>query len=451
MSRNKPLVAVVDDEEDILQTLRAVLKKHYSVLTFSDPAKALREFESADVDILLLDVKMPSFDGLYFLKKIKGLFPDIEVIMLTAVGDSKTAIASMKAGAYDYINKPFDVEELKASIEKALEKRCLAKENRAYRAACDGSFCEIIGNSDVMNQLFDLVTKIAPTDSTVLINGETGSGKELVARAIHKNSKRAEKPFVAVNCAAIPENLFETELFGHEKGSFTGAFERRTGKFEHADGGTIFLDEIGCLSMAMQAKLLRVLQENEISRVGASEPVKIDARVICATNMDLAAMVRKGAFRQDLFYRLNVIPVDVPPLRERGEDVIVLFYGFMERFNKKFGKRIAGATAQFLDALKSYDWPGNVRELENAAERIVALSQTESADISELPLEIRKRKTVRMPLNEMLDQYESDYIMKALDITSGNQSKAASILKIDRSTLISKMKKHSIQTQTAND
>jgi len=328
MAKIKSLVAVVDDEDDILQTVRTVLKKDYSILTFSDPEKALRELESADADVLLLDIKMPRIDGLSFLKKAKTLFPDTEVIMLTAVGDSRTAISSMKAGAYDYINKPFDVEELRASIEKALEKRSLAKENRAYRASCDGAFCEIIGSCDVMKRLFELVAKIAPTDSTVLINGETGSGKELVARAIHKSSKRSAKPFVAVNCAAIPENLFETELFGHEKGSFTGAFERRTGRFEHADGGTIFLDEIGCLSMAMQAKLLRVLQEGEISRVGASDPLKIDVRVICATNMDLMSMVKKGTFRQDLFYRLNVIPVFVPPLRDRGMILPCFFTDF---------------------------------------------------------------------------------------------------------------------------
>lgn len=444
MTKTKPLIAVVDDEEDILQTVRAVLKKDYSVLPFSDPEKALRELEPADVDILLLDIKMPSIDGLSFLKKVKVFSPDTEVIMLTAVGDSKTAISAMKAGAYDYLNKPFEVEELRASIEKALEKRCLAKENRAYRAACDGSFCEIIGNSDVMKELFELVSKIAPTDSTVLINGETGSGKELVARAIHKSSNRAAKPFVAVNCAAIPENLFETELFGHEKGSFTGAFDRRTGRFEHADGGSIFLDEIGCLSTAMQAKLLRVLQEGEISRVGASEPIKIDTRVICATNMDLLVMVKKGAFRQDLFYRLNVIPVCVPPLRVRDDDIAVLFYGFLERFNKKFGKKITGASDKFLEALKSYDWPGNVRELENTAERIVALSGGGVLEVADLPADIRNRRASDIPLNEILDKCESQHLLEALSLTDWNQSKAAEILRIDRSTLISKMKKHSL-------
>ncbi len=441
MAKTKFLVAVVDDEEDILKTVRAVLKKDYSVLTFSDPEIAIRELEPADADVLLLDIKMPSIDGLSFLKRIKGSSPDTEVIMLTAVGDSRTAIGAMKAGAYDYINKPFDVEDLKAAIEKALEKRALAKENKAYKAACDAAFCQILGNSGAMKKLFDLVAKVAPADSTVLITGETGSGKELIARAIHKNSKRDARPFVAVNCAAIPESLFETELFGHEKGSFTGAFERRIGRFEHADGGTIFLDEIGCLSAPMQAKFLRVLQENEITRVGAADPVKIDARVICATNMDLFEMVKRGVFRQDLYYRLNVIPINIPPLRERDDDIIIIFRAFLERFNKKFGKDVS-ASAEFIEALKSYDWPGNVRELENTAERVVALSCGKVLLIDDLPSDIRNKRISDIPLNEILDKCESEHLLQALSLTDWNQSKAAEVLRIDRSTLISKMKKH---------
>ncbi|MFA5104986.1 MAG: sigma-54 dependent transcriptional regulator [Candidatus Margulisiibacteriota bacterium] len=451
MAKIKPLIAVVDDEDDILRTIKAVLKNDYNVATFQDPQKAFSTILSLNADILLLDIKMPSFNGIDFLRAIKKDIPDLEVIVVTAMGDSKNAISAMKLGAYDYINKPFDVEELKVAIEKALGKRCLAKENRAYRAAYEGSFYEIIGGSDVMKKLFELVAKIAPADSTVLITGETGSGKELVARAVHKSSKRAAKPFVAVNCAAIPENLFETELFGHEKGSFTGAFERKTGRFEYADGGTIFLDEIGCLSTALQAKLLRVLQEGEISRVGGSGPVKIDVRVICATNMDLFTMVKRGAFRQDLFYRLNVIPVNVPALRERGDDITVLFYGFLDRFNKKFGKNITRVSAQFIEALKSYNWPGNVRELENTAERIAALSCGEVLEIEDLPADIRNRRASNIPLNEILDKCESQHLLEALSLTGWNQSKAADILKIDRSTLISKMKKHSIQPQPTNN
>ena len=298
-----------------------------------------------------------------------------------------------------------------------------------------------------MRELFDLISRVAPADSTVLITGETGSGKELVARAIHRSSNRSGSPFVAVNCAAIPENLFETELFGHEKGSFTGAMERRIGRFEYADGGTIFLDEIGCLSAPMQAKLLRVLQEDEIVRVGGTEPVKIDARVICATNADLAGSVKKKLFRDDLFYRLNVIPVPVPALRQRGEDIILIFHHFLERFNKKFGKRIRSVSNDLINAISTYPWPGNVRELENVAERMVALAQMDSLDLRDLPSEIKSKEEIKVPLNDILDGYEAEYIIKALSITDGNQSKAADLLRIDRSTLISKMKKHSISSR----
>jgi two-component system, NtrC family, response regulator AtoC len=443
MSSSKPLVVVVDDEEDILRTIRTVLKSDHRVVAFSDPDKAIAELGSLDAEVLLLDIKMPSIDGISFLNRVKKDIPDLEVIMLTAVGDSRTAINAMKAGAYDYINKPFDVEELRTSIQKALEKRGLTKENNALKAACDGAFCEMIGNSAVMKSLFELVSRVAPTDSTVLITGETGSGKELVARAIHKGSRRSAKPFVAVNCAAIPDNLFETELFGHEKGSFTGALDRRIGRFEHADGGTIFLDEIGCLSTAMQAKLLRVLQEGEITRVGASMPVKIDSRVICATNLDLLSMVKKGSFRQDLYYRLNVIPVGVPPLREREGDIAALFCRFVDRFNKKFGKSLV-PSGQSLEVLNKYDWPGNVRELENTAERAVALSCGPVLNASDLPQEVRNKKICDIPLNELLDKCESQHLLEALSATDWNQCKAAEALRIDRSTLISKMKKHSL-------
>lgn len=435
----------VDDEKDILETLKTVLKPSYNVLSFTDPQDALAKIFSKNIDLVLLDIKMPSVDGISVLRKIKSIEPNPEVIMVTAMGDSKNATSAMKLGAYDYINKPFDVEELKEVIKKALDKRALLKENLAYKSSSESLETEIIGKSPVMKDLFETISKIAGTDSTVLITGETGSGKEMVAKAIHKNSRRANKPLVAVNCAAIPENLFESELFGHERGAFTGALDRRIGKFEFADNGTIFLDEIGCLPFPMQAKLLRILQDGEVCRVGSSEPISIDTRVICAANVDLLDLAKKGAFREDLYYRLNVIPVKAPSLRERGEDIILLFHYFLDRCNKKFSKNINGVTDEVLLALKKHPWTGNVRELENLVERLVVLAQGEKIDIVDLPAEFGKRGDfLNLSLDDANGQFEADYIRRALRITGGNQSKASEILKIDRTTLISKMKKYSI-------
>jgi len=444
MATKKPHILVVDDDEDILKTISAVLKDDYKISVSSNPIETLKIISSKDIDLMLLDIKMPKMDGITLLRKVKESSPLIEVIMLTAVGDIKTAINAMKEGAYDYINKPFDVEELKLSIEKALEKRSILKENLAYKANYESNYCDIIGSSKKMKALFETIEKIAPTDSTVLIVGETGTGKEMIAKAIHKKSKRSSRPFIAVNCAAIPENLFETELFGHEKGSFTGAFEKKIGKFEYASDGTIFLDEIGCLPLPLQAKLLRVLQENEVTRVGGNEPIPINTRLICATNMDLFEMSKKGEFRQDLYYRLNVIPINVPPLRERDDDIVHIFHNFVERFSKKFGKKVV-ISQDLIDAIKKYNWPGNVRELENTAERIVAMASDKILKAEDFFFGLNKEIFAIEPLNDFIEKEESEYIKKVLVLSDWNQTRAAESLKIDRSTLISKIKKYSIK------
>ncbi|MCX5749898.1 MAG: sigma-54 dependent transcriptional regulator [Candidatus Saganbacteria bacterium] len=446
MSKPRPLIAAVDDEEDILKTINTVLKPTYNVTAFSSPEDALKKIPPLNVDAVLLDIKMPKMDGITFLKKLKKTDPEVPVIILTALSDSRTAVNAMKEGAYDYINKPFDADELKLVIEKALEKRTLEKENRAYREISKESFEDIIGTSEPMRKVFGLIEKIAPSDSTVMITGETGSGKEMVAKAIHRKSNRKNKLFVAVNCAAVPENLFESELFGHERGSFTGALERHIGKFELADGGTIFLDEVGCLPYPMQAKLLRVVQESEVQRIGGSKATKIDIRIICATNADLKDSVKKGTFREDLFFRLNVIPVDVPPIRSRTQDIPLLLEYFLGRFNKRSNKRIKAFTPQAINILKGYYWPGNVRELENAVERLVVLSSKDIIDAGDLSFNIIDKHDipVQMRLEDAVGHFERDHLTKIFLKAGCIQSKAAKMLGIDRSTLISKLKKYDI-------
>ena len=445
MTKAKPIIAAIDDEKNILLTIKSVLKPYYTVLTYNDANEAVKNIAIKNISAVLLDIKMPKADGISILKKIKEEDPMLDVIMLTAMDDSKNAIAAMKAGAYDYILKPFDTEHLRATIENALEKRALVKENLAYKSADEALYPEIIGSSLVMQSLFETISKVAEVDSTVLITGETGTGKELVAKAIHRQSKRRNKPFVAVNCAAIPENLFESELFGHERGSFTGAFERKIGTCEFADGGTIFLDEVACLPYPMQAKLLRVLQEGEITRVGNSEAIPVDVRVICAANADMKDLIEKGLFRQDLFYRLNVIPVMIPPLRERGDDILLISEHSLAKYCRKFRKKISGFTESAKILLKKHVWPGNVRELENLLERIVVLSKSDKVDVADFPQDFTgDTKLEGLSLVKATEKCESNLIKNTLKKTGGNQSKTAQLLKIDRTTLISKMKKYEL-------
>ena len=445
MVHSKPVVLAVDDEKDILETIKAVLKGSCTVEVCSDPKAALIKFGASSFDVVLVDIRMPSMDGISFLKKAKQIRGDSEFIVITALSDAKTATSAMKEGAYDYISKPFDSAELKLLVLKAYEKKMLASRDRAFSQMSSREYQNMIGASPQMEAVFSSIETVAAADSPVLITGETGCGKELIAKAIHKRSRRANKAFVALNCAAVPENLFESELFGHERGSFTGALERHIGKFELSDGGTLFLDEIGCLSLAMQAKLLRALQEGEITRVGGREVVGVDIRLVTATNSQITAMIQEGTFRLDLYYRINVIPITDPPLRERKDDVGLLAAHFLCSLNKKTGKNIRAFSREVMDMLRAYYWPGNVRELQNVVERLVVLSKTDIIDKNDLPSEIRLNVIgSKMPLEKACSGFEQDCIRRALDHFGGNQSKAARFLEVDRTTLISKMKKYSM-------
>ncbi len=438
----KPRVLVVDDEESLLKTYKSILKKHYEVITVNNGPKALDVLSSSNFSLAILDIMMPSMDGLELLRKIKELNPGIEVIMATAVKDIKSAVKAIKLGAYDYISKPFEIEELLGVVKKTLEKKDLVQENIYLKQTLKekDAFCDLIGKTPVMRSVFDLIKQVAPSNSTVLITGESGTGKEIVAKAIHKQSLRAKKPFVAVNCAAIPESLIESEVFGFERGAFTGAGERKLGKFELADGGTLFLDEIGCMNEAMQAKLLRFLQDGTIEKVGGKTTLKVDVRIISATNLDLEQAIKKGKFREDLFYRLNVIPIHLPPLRDRRQDIPLFLDYFLDLFSKETKKAIKKLDAAALKILKNYNWPGNVRELQNLVERVVVLSK-ERVQLSaqDIPLLQAGSKEIT-PLKESVRQFEKEQITKALLKAGNNQTKAAQLLGINRTTLIEKMK-----------
>ena len=375
---------------------------------------------------------------------------DTDVIMITAMNTVSYAVEAIKRGAYDYITKPFDIEAIQETIDKVLEKRRLAQENIYLREEIEKKyqFEKIVGRSDGIREVFSMITSVARSESTVLIEGESGTGKELVARAIHNLSPRKNKLFVPVNCAAIPENLLESELFGHERGAFTGAFERKLGKFEIADEGTLFLDEVSSLPLSMQGKLLRVLQEREIERVGGVEPIAVNVRIISASNLDLKKMISEEKFRKDLFFRLNVIPVFVPPLRERREDIPLLAEHFLDLYNREFGKKIKGFSRDAVEALTNYPWPGNVRELQNLVERLVVLAKSDVISEDHIPKEIldpesglSEEEIINLPFREAQIKFESAFIKKALTKAGGSKSKAAKMLGIHRNTLLNLEKK----------
>ena len=442
-------ILVVDDEPAIQGTLRAVLEDEgYRVTTAGAGAEAIRLVTDEAPDLVFLDIWMPGMDGLETLAELKRVRPEATVIMISGHGTIETAVKATRLGAYDFIEKPMSLEKTLVSVTRALEHGRLERENASLRARLDVR-TEIIGDSEPIRALREAIATAAPTSGRVLIHGENGSGKELVARAIHALSGRREAPFVEVNCAAIPEELIESELFGHERGAFTGAVARRRGKFETADGGTLFLDEIGDMSLKTQAKVLRALEEQVVERVGGREPIKVDVRVIAASNRDLPAFIAQGGFREDLFYRLNVIPIDVPPLRHRRDDIPALIEHFIAVFSAENGKRLKSMSAEALAYFLAYEWPGNVRELRNMVERLVIMTTGDVIGPDDLPAPLRPKDAasgVEGPrsLKDARDAFERAYILAELRANDWNMTRTAERLGIERSHLYRKIKTYGI-------
>ncbi len=440
-------ILIVDDELILRESLAAWLERDgHDVVAVASGEEGLRLIEEESFDIVFLDIKLEGMDGLQVLKEIRKIDPDIKVLMITAYGSISTAVEAMKLGASDYLLKPFEPEELSMLIEKILRQRACELENQYLKEEIREKtrFESLIGQSQAMQEVFSLIEKVAPMESTVLITGETGTGKELVARAIHSHSKRKHGPFVALNCGAIPEHLMESELFGHEKGAFTDARQQRRGKIELAMGGTLFLDEIGEISPRMQVDLLRVLQEKVFYRIGGSKPIHVDCRIVAATNRDLKRAVEEGKFREDLYYRLNVITIHVPPLRERKEDIPLLAKHFLMKFARETNKHIERISREAMDLMMLYDWPGNVRELQNAIERAVVIGQGKVIQAKDLPIFLQGQRIVSAE-KKSLQAVEKEHIEKILRETNWNITMSARILGIDRSTLYKKIKRYNIQ------
>jgi DNA-binding NtrC family response regulator len=441
----RPVILVVDDEPGLRESFHLILDEDFEVLDVPDGPAALDVVRTSQVDLVLLDIRLPGMDGIEVLERIKAIDEGVEVVLVTAVRTVRTAVAAMKLGAFDYLTKPFEEEELLSLVRRALERRSLEREVVYLRSELERrDASEIVGQHPEMQRLYRLVAQVARTTTTVLITGESGTGKELIARAIHRQGPRRDKPFVAVNPAAIAETLMASELFGHERGAFTGAHQRKLGKFELAQGGTLFLDEIATLKPEPQAKLLRVLQEREIERVGGGQAIKIDVRIIAATNADVPAAVAAGSFREDLYYRLNVVHLTVPPLRDRIDDIPLLVAHFIRRYNHEFGKRIQGLTPEALEALRAYCWPGNVRELQNVVERSVVLVDGPMIGADDLPLELSlgaagTTETDTLSLNEASDRFERQIVLRTLDRVDGNMSEAARVLGLHRNSLKAKL------------
>lgn len=444
---------MVDDEASHRIMLRAVLRDEgYDVTEAADGQEAVRAIEQGSFDLVLMDVRMTTMDGLEALVEIRQISPLVPVIIMTAYASVQTAVGALKAGAFDYLTKPLDIEEMKIVVAKGLEHYQLHQENRFLKERLGDrfDFSRLVGKSPRMKELVDTLSLVAPSDATVLILGESGTGKEVVANAVHQNSLRAQQPFIKVSCAALPETLLESELFGHEKGAFTGAVARREGRFQLAHRGTIFLDEVGEMSMTTQTKLLRAIYEREFTPLGGTRTVKVDVRVIAATNRDLLKDVQEGRFREDLFYRLNVIPITLPPLRERKEDVPELAMHFFTIYGRKNKKELKNISPKTMDLLCRYDWPGNIRELENCVERAVIMARQEIIVPEDLPINIR----VDLPAEEgelrlfpgiSLAAMEKALILKTLQDADDNRTRAADILGINRRTLQNKLKEYGIQ------
>lgn len=452
-------ILVVDDEPSLRDVLNIMLKKAgYATSTAADGEEALAQVNKEIYDLVITDLKMPGMGGMEVLKAVKSTSPETVVLVVTAFGSAESAVEAMKLGAYDYLTKPFQIDEVQLIIRNALEKRRLSTENMLLKRemASHSSLSNIIGQSEAMQKVFDVIAKVADTRSNVLICGESGTGKELVARAIHYNSSRASAPFVAVNCSAMPETLLESELFGHMKGSFTGAVSNKAGLFEVANGGSIFLDEIGDMSMPTQVKLLRVIQEREFRRVGGTQDVKVDVRLIAATNRDLEKAVAEGTFREDLYYRLDVIPIRLPPLRMRTTDIPLLVQHFLAQFGKENGKQAPTLAPDALQALLAHEWRGNVRELENLIERAVAFaggSTISAADIRawlHRPAAAATASPTELPpdgldLEGLICKIEKDLLLKALERTGWVKKKAARLLQLNTRSFRYRLEKYGIK------
>jgi two-component system, NtrC family, response regulator PilR len=456
----KSRILVVDDEESIREFLEIMLKKEgYEVTVAEDGLKAKEVLSKKTFDMVISDMQMPNMTGIELLKHVKEGYPDLVFMMITAFGTTETAVDAMKMGAYDYVTKPFKIDEVRLNISNALRSKNLETEVRVLKKELvkEYSFQNMIGNSTAMHSIFDLVKRVSQAPTNVLITGESGTGKEVVAKAIHYNGPLKDKPFVTINCGAIPENLMESEMFGHKKGSFTGAITDKVGLFEVADGGTLFLDEVGELPVSIQVKLLRAIQERVIRRVGAVDDIKIEVRIIAATNRNLEDMVQKGGFRQDLFYRLNVINIKTPSLRERADDIPLLAAHFLKKYNEKLNKSISTISAEAMDILKKYNYPGNVRELENMIERTVALEAGSTILPESLPPMVNTSSGRKMAssneidigdegldLDKVIGQIEKELLVKAIHSAGGIKKKAAKLLHISFRSMRYRIEKYNL-------
>ena len=451
-----PRILLVDDDADIRETMVTLLTMNdYCVTSVADGQSAIEEVKKEKFNIVITDLMMPKMTGIDVIKNLKAIDPDLQCIVITGYATVSTAVDAMKAGAYDYLMKPFNGTEVLMLLKRVMELQDLQAENSQLKRTLNQRYGyeNLIGNSEGIQKVCSLIEKVAETDSTILILGESGTGKELVARTIHYNSPRKNKPLIPINCGAIPETLLESELFGHEKGAFTGASATRIGRFELADGGTIFLDEIGDMSPTLQVKLLRVLQQREFERVGGVRTIKVDVRIIAATNIDLEHAVHEGKFREDLYYRLNVIPVVIPPLRERADDIPLLMDHFLSHFNKTKKRDIKGFSPAAMDILISYPWPGNIRELENLVERLIILKGNGTICPDDLPdkfishtLNNEGALHITLPetgvnLKDVVEEFENNLILQAMQKAQGVKNKAAQLLSLNRTTLVEKLKK----------
>jgi len=452
----KSRVLIVDDDLDALEMMQDLFdSKGYQSMTAVNGIDAIAKIKGQEPDIILSDIRMPEMDGMELLRVLTKEYPQIPVLMITAHGTIKTAVEAMKVGAKDYILKPLSLDEILAKVERITQLNSLIKENEYLLNKLQQTydFTNMIGKTEIIQELFRLVKDVAATNTTVLIGGESGVGKELIANAIHYNSTRVKRPFVKVNCGVLAESLLESELFGHVRGAFTGAIKDKIGRFEMANGGTLFLDEIGDISLNMQLKLLRVLQEGEFERVGGTETIKVDVRIIAASNRDLKKSIEEGTFRQDLYYRLNVIPIVVPPLRERKDDIKYLVNHFIDKFNRVYGKNIREIEPRAMQLIESYSYPGNIRELENLIERIIVLDKKNKICLADLPDNVRGTATdVPMDdvsfdhgLSNLVDDYERTLILQALEKNNFNKFQTAKMLNMNRSTFMSKLKKYEIK------